>query len=71
MCAHVFVGKVLYAQVTRVLGGRASRERGAADNCVVSADDFQLPSAKYEIIALPISAAKLRRGKKTKQNTGG
>lgn len=36
-------------------------EEEAADSSVVSADDFQFPSAKYEIIAPPILAAKLRR----------
>lgn len=37
----------------------------AADNTVVSEDDFQFPSAKYEIIVLPISPAKLERRRNT------
>lgn len=36
----------------------------AADN-TVSADDFQFPSAKYEIIVLPILSAKLERQRNT------
>lgn len=37
----------------------------AADNTVVSEDDFQFPSAKYEIIVLPILPAKLQRQRNT------
>lgn len=37
----------------------------AADNASVSEDDFQFPSAKYEIIVLPIFPAKLERRRNT------
>lgn len=33
----------------------------AADDTAVSGEDFQFPSAKYEIIVLPILPAKLER----------
>ena len=37
----------------------------AADSAVVSEDDFQFPSAMYEIIVLPILPAKLERQRNT------
>lgn len=39
--------------------------RKAADSNVVSEDDFQFPSAMYEIIVLPILPAKLERQRNT------
>lgn len=37
----------------------------SADNTIVSEDDFQFPSAKYEIIVLPILPAKAERQRNT------
>lgn len=49
--------------ITLLNGGLHSEK--AADNTVVSEDDFQFPSAKYEIIVLPILPAKLERQRNT------
>lgn len=52
-------GKVFFTHVT-LFGSRLQSEK-SGDNTVVSEDDFQFPSAKYEIIVLPILPAKLQR----------
>lgn len=54
----VWEEKVFETHIT-LLRSAAHSEK-AADN-TVSEDDFQFPSAKYEIIVLPISPAKLER----------
>lgn len=56
-------GKVFETHVT-LLYSRLHSEK-AADNTVVSEDDFQFPSAEYEIIVLPILPAKLERQRNT------
>lgn len=54
--------KVFETHITLLHSGPHSEK--AADN-TVSEDDFQFPSAKYEIIVLPILPAKLERQRNT------
>lgn len=58
----VWEEKVFETHIT-LLHNRLHSEK-AADN-TVSEDDFQFPSAKYEIIVLPILPAKLERQRNT------
>lgn len=68
-CVCVCFSDKYFTLMSRGLLADMCPEETAANNSVVSADDFQFPSAKYEIIVLPISAAKLWR--QSEINTAG